>query len=551
MGTARRRHDCCSPGSTQGRPLERAPGASSTRSSWTRPRRLPRVATATGRCVPTVEARSPCSATTTQLHQVVANLARQRRWCTRRPGAPVEVRVAGPTASAAWRSSTTARGSTPRPRSGRSSASTAPTRRAVAPSGGSGLGLSIVAAIVDGARRRRCACTARRADDPRGPGTTVVVELAGGRGTLRGPDAPVCDRACTGLLRGSQHSQRSLRTHATLPAHGSEHSRAAARRGRAGAPPVRSAPAGRRGRGGDRRGCPRVVVRRPQRRLGLGHHDDHPGARHGHAWAPRPRPSRRTAPSPSADTDDLSFGASGTVTAVNVAAGDKVTTGQVLATIDSASLESDVESAESDLADAEATLADDRVLGCVEHPDRGRRSAASRPPPTRSPTRRRRSPAPRSSRPSTEPSRPSTCRSASSSARAAPAGRRRRARAPVPDSRRRRSAAARRVGGLGTNTSNSSQHLLARHPGREHRSVHVRARGRLQPRRQRRGRRRGDRDRVDRLLGHRRVLPGWRLPHRQRRCPQATANGNGNTNGNGNGTSGNGAMRPGRRSPAR
>src|SRR5262245_44858027 len=49
-----------------------------------------------------------------------------------------------------------------------------------------------------------------------------------------------------------------------------------------------------------------------------------------------------------AQTDDLSFGASGTVTAVNVAAGDKVTTGQVLATIDSASLQSDVDQAASD-----------------------------------------------------------------------------------------------------------------------------------------------------------------------------------------------------------
>ena len=36
-----------------------------------------------------------------------------------------------------------------------------------------------------------------------------------------------------------------------------------------------------------------------------------------------------------AATDDLSFTSAGTVTAVNVAAGDTVTTGQVLATIDS------------------------------------------------------------------------------------------------------------------------------------------------------------------------------------------------------------------------
>src|ERR1044071_5991115 len=46
-----------------------------------------------------------------------------------------------------------------------------------------------------------------------------------------------------------------------------------------------------------------------------------------------------------AHTDDLSFGASGTVTAVNVSAGDEVTAGQVLATLDSASLQSDVDEA--------------------------------------------------------------------------------------------------------------------------------------------------------------------------------------------------------------
>ena len=62
-------------------------------------------------------------------------------------------------------------------------------------------------------------------------------------------------------------------------------------------------------------------------------------------------------------TDDLSFGASGTVTAVNVSAGDRVTAGQVLATLDSADLESDLASAQSDLADAEATLADDQASG--------------------------------------------------------------------------------------------------------------------------------------------------------------------------------------------
>lgn len=60
-----------------------------------------------------------------------------------------------------------------------------------------------------------------------------------------------------------------------------------------------------------------------------------------------------------AQTDDLSFSSSGTVTAVNVAAGDTVTAGQVLATIDSSELAAAVTSAESSVADAEAKLADD------------------------------------------------------------------------------------------------------------------------------------------------------------------------------------------------
>jgi multidrug efflux pump subunit AcrA (membrane-fusion protein) len=64
-----------------------------------------------------------------------------------------------------------------------------------------------------------------------------------------------------------------------------------------------------------------------------------------------------------AQTDDLSFTAAGTVTAVNVVAGQKVTAGQVLATIDSAALESDVSAAQSDLASAQATLADHESAG--------------------------------------------------------------------------------------------------------------------------------------------------------------------------------------------
>lgn len=59
------------------------------------------------------------------------------------------------------------------------------------------------------------------------------------------------------------------------------------------------------------------------------------------------------------DTESLSFTAAGTVTAVNVAAGDHVTVDQVLATLDSPALESALASAAADVADAEAKLADD------------------------------------------------------------------------------------------------------------------------------------------------------------------------------------------------
>ena len=64
-----------------------------------------------------------------------------------------------------------------------------------------------------------------------------------------------------------------------------------------------------------------------------------------------------------AQTDDLSFSAAGTVTAVNVKAGDTVTAGQVLATMDSASLQSAVASAASTLAKAQASLSDDEASG--------------------------------------------------------------------------------------------------------------------------------------------------------------------------------------------
>lgn len=60
-----------------------------------------------------------------------------------------------------------------------------------------------------------------------------------------------------------------------------------------------------------------------------------------------------------ADTEDLSFSSPGTVTSVAVAAGDAVTAGQVLATIDSSDLEAAVAEAKADVAKAEAKLADD------------------------------------------------------------------------------------------------------------------------------------------------------------------------------------------------
>lgn len=67
-----------------------------------------------------------------------------------------------------------------------------------------------------------------------------------------------------------------------------------------------------------------------------------------------------------ADSEDLSFTSSGTVTAVNVAAGDRVVAGQVLATIASAELAEAVATAEADLADAEAQLDDDGDQGASD-----------------------------------------------------------------------------------------------------------------------------------------------------------------------------------------
>jgi len=56
--------------------------------------------------------------------------------------------------------------------------------------------------------------------------------------------------------------------------------------------------------------------------------------------------------------EDVSFAVSGTVTKVKVAAGDTVTKGQVLATVDTLSLDADLLSAKSTLAQAEARLSD-------------------------------------------------------------------------------------------------------------------------------------------------------------------------------------------------
>jgi macrolide-specific efflux system membrane fusion protein len=62
-----------------------------------------------------------------------------------------------------------------------------------------------------------------------------------------------------------------------------------------------------------------------------------------------------------ATTSNLSFGANGKVTAVNVAVGNKVTAGQPLATIDSATLASNVAAAQSAVATAEARISADNA----------------------------------------------------------------------------------------------------------------------------------------------------------------------------------------------
>lgn len=63
------------------------------------------------------------------------------------------------------------------------------------------------------------------------------------------------------------------------------------------------------------------------------------------------------------ESDDLSFTSSGTVTAVNVKAGQTVAAGDVLATLDSPALRQAVADAQARLASAKATLADDTTAG--------------------------------------------------------------------------------------------------------------------------------------------------------------------------------------------
>ena len=64
-----------------------------------------------------------------------------------------------------------------------------------------------------------------------------------------------------------------------------------------------------------------------------------------------------------ADTQNLNFSTSGQVTAVNVKAGQQVTKGTVLATIDSAALQSQVTSAQASVDSATAKLSNDQTPG--------------------------------------------------------------------------------------------------------------------------------------------------------------------------------------------
>ena len=64
-----------------------------------------------------------------------------------------------------------------------------------------------------------------------------------------------------------------------------------------------------------------------------------------------------------AQTDNLNFASSGTVTAVNVKAGQQVSTGDVLAQIDSSSLQANLSQAQASAAQAAAKLSDDEAAG--------------------------------------------------------------------------------------------------------------------------------------------------------------------------------------------
>jgi multidrug efflux pump subunit AcrA (membrane-fusion protein) len=64
-----------------------------------------------------------------------------------------------------------------------------------------------------------------------------------------------------------------------------------------------------------------------------------------------------------AQSEDLGFGSAGTVQAVSVKAGDHVTAGQVLATMDATQLAADVASAEASVAEAQARLDDHEEAG--------------------------------------------------------------------------------------------------------------------------------------------------------------------------------------------
>ena len=70
---------------------------------------------------------------------------------------------------------------------------------------------------------------------------------------------------------------------------------------------------------------------------------------------------------------DLKFAVSGTVTAVNVKAGQTVTAGQVLATVDTTALSEDVSAAQAQLTAAEDRLSSDESSGAADQLDRLRR----------------------------------------------------------------------------------------------------------------------------------------------------------------------------------